>query len=233
MKRVLQSAHDYAVNSHNPTIVPQHLLMALTDRDVSPDTVSYIDGEAGDGVSEAINHALAIDEFQAESPETAAASVSVIVDRLIKLSVLEARMLKTSEVTPVHLLLAMLHNSEVTAMPFMKQLLDRNFHYQKLYARVSADAGAGRPTMGSGFAEDEDDDSAEDISSASSSASSSSAGSTSGQKTAKQDTPVLDKFGVDMTKAAAEGRLDPVVGREVEIERLAQILSRRKKNNPV
>ena len=48
----------------------------------------------------------------------------------------------------------------------------------------------------------------------------------------KSDTPALDKFGYDMTKAAAEGRLDPVVGRETEIERLAQILSRRKKNNP-
>jgi ATP-dependent Clp protease ATP-binding subunit ClpC len=47
------------------------------------------------------------------------------------------------------------------------------------------------------------------------------------------DTPVLDNFGIDLTKAAEEGRLDPVVGREREIERLAQILSRRKKNNPV
>lgn len=47
------------------------------------------------------------------------------------------------------------------------------------------------------------------------------------------DTPVLDNFGTDMTKAAEEGRLDPVVGREREIERLAQILSRRKKNNPI
>ena len=50
---------------------------------------------------------------------------------------------------------------------------------------------------------------------------------------AKSDTPVLDNFGMDMTRAAEEGKLDPVVGREREIERLAQILSRRKKNNPV
>jgi ATP-dependent Clp protease ATP-binding subunit ClpC len=49
----------------------------------------------------------------------------------------------------------------------------------------------------------------------------------------KTDTPMLDNFGVDITKAAEEGSLDPIVGREVEIERLAQILSRRKKNNPV
>jgi ATP-dependent Clp protease ATP-binding subunit ClpC len=47
------------------------------------------------------------------------------------------------------------------------------------------------------------------------------------------DTPVLDNFGTDMTKSAAEGKLDPIVGRDTEIQRLAQILSRRKKNNPV
>lgn len=49
----------------------------------------------------------------------------------------------------------------------------------------------------------------------------------------KSDTPVLDNFGIDITKAAEEGTLDPIVGRDIEIERLAQILSRRKKNNPV
>ncbi len=53
------------------------------------------------------------------------------------------------------------------------------------------------------------------------------------KNTTGSDTPVLDSFGLDMTKAAEEGRLDPVVGREKEIERLAQILSRRKKNNPM
>ena len=53
------------------------------------------------------------------------------------------------------------------------------------------------------------------------------------QKKPANDTPVLDNFGTDMTKAAEEGKLDPVVGRVKEIERLAQILSRRKKNNPI
>lgn len=53
------------------------------------------------------------------------------------------------------------------------------------------------------------------------------------QRETTSDTPVLDNFGTDMSKAASEGRLDPVVGREIEIERIAQILSRRKKNNPI
>ena len=58
-------------------------------------------------------------------------------------------------------------------------------------------------------------------------------GQSSASSKPSSDTPVLDNFGIDLTKAAEEGRLDPVVGREREIERLAQILSRRKKNNPV
>ncbi len=56
---------------------------------------------------------------------------------------------------------------------------------------------------------------------------------TSKQATIKSTTPVLDSFGIDLTKAATSGKLDPVVGREIEIDRITQILSRRKKNNPI
>ena len=55
---------------------------------------------------------------------------------------------------------------------------------------------------------------------------------TTQQKKTANDTPILDNFGTDLTRAAEEGKLDPVVGREKEIERVAQILSRRKKMNP-
>lgn len=81
-----------------------------------------------------------------------------------------------------------------------------------------------------GFTDDEDDEDDEDYNQKKEP----SYGSTS-NPTSKvgNDTPVLDNFGTDLTRAAAENRLDPIVGREKEIERLAQILSRRKKNNPV
>ena len=86
-----------------------------------------------------------------------------------------------------------------------------------------------------GFTEDDEEDE-EDMNMPRSSRTGES-GSASAAQTASRkpsnDTPVLDNFGVDMTRAAEEGKLDPVVGREREIERLAQILSRRKKNNPV
>ncbi len=82
-----------------------------------------------------------------------------------------------------------------------------------------------------GYTDDEDDEE-EDFSSRKESPRSSS-GTGAAQSKSPNDTPVLDNFGTDMTRAAAENRLDPIVGREKEIERLAQILSRRKKNNPV
>lgn len=91
------------------------------------------------------------------------------------------------------------------------------------------------PNAGMGFTEDDEED--EEDMSMSRSSRTGGAGSASAAQTASRkpsnDTPVLDNFGVDMTRAAEEGKLDPVVGREREIERLAQILSRRKKNNPV
>ena len=86
-----------------------------------------------------------------------------------------------------------------------------------------------------GFTEDDEED--EEDMNMSRSSRTGGAGSASAAQAASRkpsnDTPVLDNFGVDMTRAAEEGKLDPVVGREREIERLAQILSRRKKNNPV
>ena len=100
--------------------------------------------------------------------------------------------------------------------------------YEKIKLTLQPDTHAGL-----GFSEDEDED--EDIRQSPSGNKSNAAQQQArpAQKKPANDTPVLDNFGTDMTKAAEEGKLDPVVGRVKEIERLAQILSRRKKNNPI
>jgi ATP-dependent Clp protease ATP-binding subunit ClpC len=87
----------------------------------------------------------------------------------------------------------------------------------------------------SGFSDDDDDDDDEDFHKEPVFAGGGNdpAAATKTDKSTSSDTPVLDNFGTDLTKAASEGKLDPIVGRDKEIERLAQILSRRKKNNPV
>lgn len=94
-----------------------------------------------------------------------------------------------------------------------------------------------QPRMGADFANDDDDDDfANDSPQGKSNSNDQSQSRGATNKTTTKNgtgTPVLDKYGKDMTKDADNGKLDPVVGREREIERLAQILSRRKKNNPV
>ncbi len=142
-------------------------------------------------------------------------------DRILKITQLEAKALHENIVTPKHLVLAILkEGSNIIA----KLLNDAEITYDKLKTQLQVS-----PTS-SGVSEPEDeyddDDEEENDTEI--------YGRKTEPKGAKNsDTPVLDNFGIDLIKAANENKLDPVVGREVEIERLIQILSRRKKNNPV
>jgi ATPases with chaperone activity, ATP-binding subunit len=157
--------------------------------------------------------------------------ISKSTDRALKISLLEARMLKSKITDTEHLLLAILKDD---TNPASQILFEQNVNYDKLISQIrddlqiSEESKLASPLMGAGFTDDEDDEEMEEDRKFHSDSSK----STSSPKVSN-DTPVLDNFGMDMTKAAEDGRLDPVVGRESEIERLAQILSRRKKNNPV
>ena len=143
-------------------------------------------------------------------------------------------MLKSESVDAIHLLLAILHNPEVQRMNFIVPFRQAGIDYPSLLALLQNNADS--PRAGAGFTDDEDDEEEEERSQEAASRQRP-AEDRNARQAAKSrgnnDTPTLDKFGNDMTRAAEDGRLDPVVGREVEIERLAQILSRRKKNNPV
>lgn len=157
-------------------------------------------------------------------------------EKILKMSILEARLTRSEETDSEHLLLAILKEHDNFAAELLEQFnLDYSgaFSYIKSVTDIvksnnnKTNAETETPKMGPDFTDDEDEDE-DDFGGASNS------GNT-GTKQAKQatDTPVLDNFGVDMTKAALENKLDPIVGREKEIERIAQILSRRKKNNPI
>jgi ATP-dependent Clp protease ATP-binding subunit ClpC len=228
LKTILENSRQEAVRHNSSVIRPEHMLLALMS-DFSGNVVHLLEKvthgasvyELQQGLDEALHEA---------SPATGIEpTVSDLTNRLVKLSVLEARMLKAGVVTPEHLLLAIFHNSEVRTLPLMSRFFEAGISYESLY-RLIADV----PTIESGFTNDEDED--DDLPDAprqtnSSESSAKASSATTGKR--GSDTPVLDKFGHDMTKAAEDGKLDPVIGREVEIERLAQILSRRKKNNPV
>jgi ATP-dependent Clp protease ATP-binding subunit ClpC len=101
--------------------------------------------------------------------------------------------------------------------------------YDSIVQQLSLQPNHSQPYSGLEFSGDEDDEDEPEMSGPASAG----ATQTAQQKAASGDTPVLNSFGFDMTQAAEQGKLDPVVGREKEIERLSQILSRRKKNNPI
>lgn len=159
--------------------------------------------------------------------------LSLTATRILKICMLEARLLKSELADTEHLLLAILKDGNSVASTV---LVDNGITYQDVYDVLTMKSA--NPNAGMGFTEDDDEEeevgpSRSGQESGRGSMGSSSASAQTATRRPVNDTPVLDNFGTDITRAAAEGKLDPVVGREREIERLAQILSRRKKNNPV
>ena len=143
---------------------------------------------------------------------------------ILKLAVLEARIQHTTRVEEQHLLLAILHDQTDTGA---KQVLEmNNINYEDVLTLLSVKNGIGLP---------DEDYEEEDSSNASASGSSQSANTTqtTTQQKTKSKTPVLDNFGTDLTQQALESKLDPCVGRMAEIQRVIEILGRRKKNNPI
>lgn len=145
-------------------------------------------------------------------------------ERILKLVYLEAKSLNKTTIDTGHLLLSILKDESSTVS---KVLLKHDINYINVRKELEKDAGESieRTDPKAEFPSEEDEP-----------GSTFGPGKGSGQEQSSKsssETPVLDNFGIDLTKAAEEDKLDPIVGREKEIERLAQILSRRKKNNPI
>jgi len=146
---------------------------------------------------------------------------------ILKLAVLEARIQRSIRVDEQHLLLAILHDAVNNGA---KQVLElNNMNYEDAMAMLYAPKNK-EITNGIGLP-DEDEEDFEETGTSGASGKSGSPSATTQKKQTK--TPVLDTFGTDLTQAAAEGKLDPCVGREREIQRIIEILGRRKKNNPI
>ncbi len=144
-------------------------------------------------------------------------------ERVMKLLELEAKSLDESQITPDHLILAILKESTGIVSKIFTQ---EGLPYEKVRSIFASDilnkAGKNLDDDEDDFDDEDDYEDEEDYDD-----------DVKGSRKSDSRTPVLDNFGVDLTHAAIEGKLDPIVGREIEIERLIQVLSRRKKNNPV
>jgi len=143
-------------------------------------------------------------------------------EKVLKVTFLEAKLFKNDEINPEHLLLSILKHNENTASDILSEFDIDYEGYKAELEYVRQEQESNYEIFGSASPEGEipmdDDDSKESY----------------GRRTGgKSKTPVLDNFGRDVTRLAEENKLDPIIGREIEIERVSQILSRRKKNNPI
>ncbi len=159
-------------------------------------------------------------------------SFSEEASKILTLSKLEARLMNDEKVDTPHILLAIMRDNQNNAY----KILEKNdVTYEKIIDRIKQEEA---PFDGLDFNDDEEEEGIgrrgnADKNNGAFGFSANRQATQTEQKQAEEDTPYLDNYGIDLTKAAEGGKLDPVVGREKEIERIAQILSRRKKNNPI
>ncbi len=222
---IIMYSKEEANRLRNSYIGPEHLLLGLI-REGEGKAIEIL-FNLQINLQDIKNQLEAIVKNNAENDTTYDENISFNekASKVLKLCILEAKLLRNIAADSEHILLAIMKVKDNVAFHVLES---NGVTYEKIKLTLQPDTHAGL-----GFSEDEDED--EDIRQSPSGNKSNAAQQQArpAQKKPANDTPVLDNFGTDMTKAAEEGKLDPVVGRVKEIERLAQILSRRKKNNPI
>jgi ATP-dependent Clp protease ATP-binding subunit ClpC len=249
VKHILEVSREEADRHHSALISPELILLGI------------LEAEEGMAVRALVRQGVNVDMLRSQlltlldqpalhemlpASDTDPWQLDTVSDRSIKLSHLEAHMLHNDDINSEHILLAMLRDPSSSISQLLGQY---NIDYGTLFQEVSilynkkqtdnepedfdlftdtATADAPEDKRQDYDEEDDDEDDPTDGEWQESSPDT---------KVAEQqkptDTPTLNRFGYDLTKAAAEGKLDPVVGRQKEIERVAQIFTRRKKNNPI
>ena len=229
-KKVIADSRDEAIRLKNGHIGVEHLFLGII-RESDCSAYKMLTSMGVDMVAMKSRIESAIGQQQSNITFTEESMIPMLkqTEKVLRLAYLESTKMKEGEISTIHLVLAILMESENVAA----RLLEREgVNYSKFSTSVRSQRGdsdverrntddyEARFEMG-----DEEED---DYPYANPDEPSRSEGSSKNSKT-----PALENFGRDLTKAAEEGRLDPIVGRTRELERIAQILSRRKKNNPV
>ena len=230
VQTIIDNLRQQCIDHNNSAIMPAHLMLELSAPGTSSEQL--MSDIAGSDTVARLRANLDAALYEPSASEGKDADFyNRTLTLIIKLAIIEARYMKASLVDVEHLLLSLLHNKDVHNMELLVPFFNAGIVYSAVAALIKgATAEEDEPTA---TLEPPTENGDNQASTGGTSESSKSANQGKARRTGRGDTPMLDKFGNDMTLAAQEGRLDPVVGREVEIERLAQILSRRKKNNPV
>lgn len=225
---VVSFSKEEAYRLQNATICPEHLLLAILREEGGKafEILVKLDVDTHQ-LKRDLEYRL-LGMRSATQPQESDIPFAENTTKILKICMLEARLLKSTVVGTEHLLLAILKEDDNEAAFALK---DCEVHYQDVFKQLSVKSA--NPKAGMGIPDEEDEEDAPYYSSRNEGDTPAASSVQTKPSKSSNDTPVLDNFGIDMTRAAAEGKFDPVVGREREIERVAQILSRRKKNNPV
>src|SRR5688572_6946939 len=224
VKEVISLSREEALRLGHDYIGAEHLLLGLI--------------REGEGVAVGVLKKLGVplDELRSEvekvSKGTATHEVKNLAnipltkasEKVLKITYLEAKIFKAQLIGTEHLLLSILRDGDNLATQILNKF-DVNYETVKEMLEYQAEG-----PQAASDTDDPDDDSSRIFGGA---AGGTGAGGKEKKGTEKSRTPVLDNFGRDLTRMAEDGKLDPIVGREKEIERVSQILSRRKKNNPI
>src|SRR5687768_16242707 len=218
VKDVISYSREEALRLGHDYIGTEHLLLGLI--------------REGDGMAIKILKALGVDTVRLrrsiEDAVKGTSSTTVNLgnipltkqaEKVLKITYLEAKIFKSDVIGTEHLLLSILRDEDNIASQI---LLQYNINYDVFKSEVENNKDGFRDEAPGGSAAGDDDFREEE-----------SFNQPKKVSDIKSKTPVLDNFGRDLTRAAEDGKLDPIVGREKEIERVSQILSRRKKNNPI
>ncbi|MGQ7869946.1 ATP-dependent Clp protease ATP-binding subunit [Sunxiuqinia sp. sy24] len=219
IKDVLTYSREEAIRLGNEQIGLEHIFLGILreGEGIAIDILTNMGVNLSE-IKEAIESALRTDNTI--DPQ---ASVQLLksAEKALKLVYLEARAFSSSTINTGHLLLALLKDKDSQISMLLSEF---HVNYYILKSRLE---DYKHPEAKSDFGDEDDMDDPFSKQQPPSGSSSKKVGNS------KSETPVLDNFGIDITKAAEDNNLDPIVGRSKEIERLAQILSRRKKNNPI
>jgi ATP-dependent Clp protease ATP-binding subunit ClpC len=226
VKKIIQLSREEAIRLGHDFIGTEHFLLGmLQEKDSLP--IKVLDSLEVN--LDELKHKIELTQTLRSADEPAYNLGSIPLnkhaEKVLKVTSLEAKVFRSEEIKPEHLMLSILKHDENIAN---RILSDFNVDYEAFkaeleYVRQELEGHApdfmGHTPSDSDLPID-DDDSGDQYSS-------------TRKTTGKSRTPVLDNFGRDVSRLAEEGKLDPIIGRDVEIERVSQILSRRKKNNPI
>lgn len=226
VSEIISHSRDEARRLSCSTIAPEHLLLGIMKDDNSPIYTLFYDKKVRkESVQDELEERLKSNttSTQSTTADEQGIPLNEKASNILRLAVLEARLQHSEQVEPEHLILAILHDNVNNGAKEI--LLFNNINYEDTLNCFKHNTSTTKDGL---YIPEEENDTTDDRQPGTSNVSHDPAA----QGQASQ-TPILDRFSTDLTRAAAEGKLDKVVGRTKETQRVIEILSRRKKNNPI